>query len=345
MSDNKRPSSDVKSISNGVATPGARCEVKTLLQRQKKEEVEIVEKDSKSTLGDPYAQYALVSKQSFDENHKLTGTMLEINSPQLLAALKDVVTYYPGEPLGFNTKFTIEDPFMMLVYHREELREYRETTSDATTKMHIMLLLDYLEKEAGQKGAEINDMIASGVITFPLLWMIFKPGDLIFEHKHGHARLFQVQRHGYGEHRAQGKYFDISCSFTSYDGIKVGTAGDKLRIRDRKEFFTPFSSQITALSVFPVKFLDCAESSSLQDRLSERGRRYLEIRDMCVMRYHGLYLYLRRPPWDFYDEVADYDGTFLPETVRCPTSFLITCRWRGPIMISPMKSCSPQGLP
>lgn len=32
------------------------------------------------------------------------------------------------------------------------------------------------------------------------------------------------------------------------------------------------------------------------------------------MQYHGLYLYLRRPPWDFYNEDADYNGAFLPET-------------------------------
>ena len=326
MGDNKNPSNDMGSLPNSAAIPGARCEVKSLLQRQKKGEIEIVEKDGKSSWEDPYAQYALVSKQSFDENHKLIGTTLEINSPQLLAVLKDVVTYYPGERLDFDTKFTIEDPFMMLVHHREELRRYRETTNDATTKMHIMLLLDYLEKEAGPQGAQIKEMIANGLITFPLLWMIFKPGDLIYEHKHGHARLFQVRRHGYGEHRSGGKYFDISCSFTSYDGIKSGTAHDKLRIWDRKEFFGLFSSQITALSVFPLTFLGDAESSSIQEKLAERGNRYLEIRDMRIMQYHGLYLYLRRPPWDYYNEWADYEGTFLPETVRCSHLFPSPCR-------------------
>ena len=33
------------------------------------------------------------------------------------------------------------------------------------------------------------------------------------------------------------------------------------------------------------------------------------------MQYHGLFLYLKRPPWDYYNENADYDGTFLPETM------------------------------
>jgi hypothetical protein len=313
MGDDNIITSDV-SVDSDEGAQGLRCEVKSLLLRQKKGEIEIVEKNSKITDEDPYRKYALVSKQSFDENHRLTGTTLEINSPQLLNVLKEVITYYPGETLDFNTKFTIDDPFMMLIHHRDELREYREQTDDMTIKMHIALLLDYLAAEAGAKGAEINEMIETGTITFPLLWMIFKPGDLVCQHSNGHTRLFQVRRHGYGEHRSGGKYFDVSCSFVSFDGVKVGIASDKLRIWDRKEFFGLFPASITSLSVFPIKFLESAERTNTLEALAERGERYLAINEMRVMQYHGLYLYLRRPPWDFYNEDADYDGTFLPET-------------------------------
>jgi hypothetical protein len=299
---------------DGEGIAGVRCEIKSLLLRQKKGEIEIVEKNSRLVDEDPYSKYALVSKQSFDENHRLKGTTLEINSPQLLKVLKEVITYYPGEPLDFSTKFTIEDPFMMLTHHRDELREYRQKTDDTTVKMHLALLLDYLAAEAGPKGEEINDMIKTGTITFPLLWMIFKPGDLACQYKDGHTRLFQVRRHGYGEHRAGGKYFDLSCSFVSFDGEKVGMAADTLRIWDRKEFFGLFPASITSLSVFPIKFLGATERTKTFQAMAERGKRYLAINKMCVMQYDGLYLYLRRPPWDYYNEDADYDGAFLPET-------------------------------
>lgn len=102
---------------------------------------------------------------------------------------------------------------MMLVHHREEIQEYRMQTDDATTKMHIALLLEYLDTEAGPKGIEINEMIKAGSITFPLLWMIFKPGELVYQHSNGHTRLFQLRRHGYGESSSGGKYFDSQyCS-------------------------------------------------------------------------------------------------------------------------------------
>lgn len=203
----------------------------------------------------------------------------------------------------------------MLVHHRKEIQEYREHCEDATTKMHIALLLEYLDAEAGSKGLEINEMIKAGSITFPLLWMIFKPGDLVYQHSNGHTRLFQLRRHGYGESASGGKYFDISCSFVSFDGFKAGVASERLRIWDRQEFFGLFSATIESLTVFPLKFLDAENRLKLEAKLAERGERYLGITKMCVKQYHGLFLYLKRPPWDYYNERADYDGTFLPETM------------------------------
>lgn len=285
---------------------GIRCEVKGLLLRTKKGEIETIEKNTKTSNEDPYAKYALVSKQAFDEGHRLTRTTLEINSPHILKVLKDVITYYPGESLDFNSKFTIEDPYMMLVHHRDALKKYREEIEDTTTKMHVALLLDYLNDEAGPKGAEINKEIESGRVTFPLLWMIFTPGDLVCQYLNGHTRLFHVKRHGYGEHRSGGKYFDISCSFVSFDGEKIGIANDKLRIWDRKEFFGLFPTSITSLSAFPLKFLTDTERIGIEESLAERGQRYFAINEMCVKQYDGLYLYLKRPPWDYYNEDAEY---------------------------------------
>jgi hypothetical protein len=204
---------------------------------------------------------------------------------------------------------------MMLVHHREELRQYRDDCADSKTKMHIALLLSHLDDEAGSKGSDVKEMIKSGLITFPLLWMIFKPGDLICEHSNDHTRLFQVRKHGYGESSSRGKWFDINCSFVSYDGVKVGLATERLRIWDRVEFFGLFSTKVTSLSCYPLKFLEDSTRLSIEASMSERGKRYLEIKEVSVMQYDGLFLYLKRPPWDYYDERMDFDGVYLPETM------------------------------
>jgi len=91
-------------------------------------------------------------------------------------------------------------------------------------------------------------------------------------------------------------------------------AGEKLRIWDRQEFFGLFSASITSLSTFPLKFLPSKEADSIQASLTERGLRYFKIKERVVKQYDGLYLYLRRPGWNYYNENANYNGTFLPET-------------------------------
>lgn len=101
---------DTGEATPGESTPGEQCELKSLVLQSKKGEIEIIEKNSKSKDDDPYIKYALVSRQSFDESHNHTGTTLEINSPQLLKVLKEVITYYPGEAMEFKPKFTIEAP-------------------------------------------------------------------------------------------------------------------------------------------------------------------------------------------------------------------------------------------
>lgn len=203
----------------------------------------------------------------------------------------------------------------MLVHCRENIREYSEKTQDSEEKIHIELLLNYLDDEAGPKGLEIKAMISTGVITFPLLWMIYKPADIICKYENGHARLYQVRRHGYGESPNRGKYFDIGCSFVSYDGERAGMSRERLRIWDRQEFYGLFSTTITSLSAFPVKFLENAARLTLENKMAERGRRYFEIKERSIKQYDGLFLYLKRPPWDYYNENAAYDGTFIPETM------------------------------
>lgn len=306
-----------EALANGVETApvGARCETKLLIERYNKSgELVVLEKDDKPVEVEPHAQYALVAKQRFSVKHEYKGTTLTIYSPQLLTALKAIVKYYPGECLDFEKKFTCDDPFMMLVHYKKELMEYREKTDDDTAKMHIMLLMDYLNKEMGEKITEIAKFLNAGQITFPLLWLIFKPGELVYTQLYKHERVLRLRKTGYGQHVTRGKYFDIDCSFTSYDGVAVGKSTQSIRIWQLENFMGEAPSIIAALNAFPLNYH--SSKDKVRERLALRGERYLEIREMCIMHCDGLFLYLRRPPYGYYSEQASYSGTWLPETVR-----------------------------
>ncbi|CAL3965365.1 unnamed protein product [Diplocarpon coronariae] len=116
-------------------------------------------------------------------------------------------------------------------------------------------------------------MLKAGLITFPLLWMIFNLGDLVYEHRDGHTRLFQVRRHGYGESLTGGGggISTSAASFVSFDGFKTGIASEKLRIWKTRGLFGLFSTSITSLSAFPVKFLGSEARTDLEIKLADRG--------------------------------------------------------------------------
>ncbi|KAE9975605.1 hypothetical protein EG328_003118 [Venturia inaequalis] len=241
-------------------------------------------------------------------------TMVTINSPQLLKALKKLVQFFPSESLDFDTQVSYDSPYSLLHHHRTELQEYKESSDDETTREHIDLLLLFLASEASDKGRVATKLIASGLITFENAWMVYKPGDLIYASSYGQDRLYTLNQTGYHKDNCAGKYFQLSCSFSNCDGDKSGVSHTTLRIVERQEFVGTTPSKISSLSAFPLKFLDAEERAMIKEKLTARGERYLQIKGVEPYEYNGLSLYLKRPPWDFYDERANYDGTWLPRT-------------------------------
>jgi hypothetical protein len=296
---------------------GSVCEIKSLVEKPKGGETEIVEREKydSSLEKKPFEQYALVTKRILDEEGKLKKRTIQINSPQLLRALKEVVPYYPSESLDFINQVSYDSPYELLFHHREELEIYKDGGKvDDIAKEHIDLLLHFLASEGGDKGKEAEKAMASGLVTFENAWMAYKPGDLIYTSSYGQDRLYVLNQTGYHKDNCRGKYFQLSCNFSSCDGENIGTAQSNLMIWEKEDFVGKTASKITGLSAAPLKFFDQGDQRKIKDNLTTRGERYLQIRGINSWEYNGLYLYLKTPPYDFYDERSNYDGKWLPRT-------------------------------
>ncbi|OCK77897.1 P-loop containing nucleoside triphosphate hydrolase protein [Lepidopterella palustris CBS 459.81] len=293
------------------APKGSRCEIKSLAQ---KGDGEVQEKDVYlSSVKKPFTEYALVAKQVFNEKDKLEKTTVDINSPYLLSCLKEIVEYYPEEPLHFKEGVSFDSPFKLLNHHIEELTTWGEEAVEDEAKRHIKLLIDFLENEAGDKGLEVKRLKKAGLISFGLLWVIFKPGDLLYTQEYGYERLYRLQKTGYGDScSSSGKFFELTCEYTSCDGTRVGTSTVNLKIWEKQEFVGISSSKIASLSIFPLSYL--IDQDGLEERLIKRGKRYLQIRGVQIFNYDGLFMYLKTPPYDHYDERCNYDGIWLPRS-------------------------------
>jgi hypothetical protein len=295
---------------------GSVCEIKSLVEKPKSGETEVIEREKydSSLEKKPFEQYALVTKRILDEEGKLKKRTVQINSPQLLAALKGIVTYYPSESLDYINQVSYDSPYELLYHHRSELEAHQQTTEDDITKEHIELLLHFLASEAGDKGREADKAMSSGLVTFENVWMAFKPGDLIYTSSYGQDRLYVLNQTGYHKDNCRGKYFQLSCNFSSCDGENIGTAQTNLMIWEQEDFVGKTASKIASLTAFPLKFSEKEDQDVIKEKLVERGERYLKIRGIGSWEYNGLYLYLKTPPYDFYDERSNYDGKWLPRT-------------------------------
>lgn len=102
--------------------------------------------------------------------------------------------------------------------------------------------------------------------------------------------------------------------YTYFDGEHVGVAKDELRIYQIREFAAEKALKTQGLSVYPMKYRTGNEA--LKERLAERGQRFLSMQQAKLWYYHGLFLYLKEPPDEYFDEDGEMSGVWLSRTVN-----------------------------
>ena len=114
----------------------------------------------------------------------------------------------------------------------------------------------------------------------------------------------------YEENTREGKWMEVHCTYTDYDGTNVGEAYRVVKIHQKRYFASENPANITDLVVYPRKVLD---DDSLEKRLLERGEHFLTLRGTCIRRYDGLAERIKEVPLGFYDpQMAEWDDVWLP---------------------------------
>lgn len=309
--DNSKPKELPEILSSEVGTT---CEIKALDERQNEHgEPKLIEREDfyTSTSKKPfYNKFALVTKRIFDNDKKLSKKTLQINSPQLRKIIKEVVKYYPSQPSSFDEPLLLEAPFQLLAHFHKEILEYE--TDDEETMAHQKLLKDFIEIEMGDDLRESEKLIKAGFITFPLLYTIFKPGELMYTSENGHGWLLKLHKTVYGEDKYKQKHLEMEFAYTAYNGKYAGRATHQFLVIEKKH--VPGPTEISSLPFLPAKFLG-TDMDFFQEMLRERGERYLQLKGVQVVQYDGLFRWLKTPPSDYYNECSEMAGIWMPETV------------------------------
>ncbi|KAF7194480.1 ATPase family AAA domain-containing protein 3A-like [Pseudocercospora fuligena] len=260
--------------------------------------------------------YCLVITRRYNMMGLLESTILEIQSPALCQAIRNVVTYYPDQSFRVGATIKCDDPPKLIYYHRHELAAYKEREdTDERTKRQLDLLLGFLHAHIGNQIEQYEAFLAAGMVKFSHLWMMFKPGTLVYEAET--QQLFYLKKGEYAETPC-GKVYALECEYVDYDGEKIGTATRVLKINGfgnpREVDFLPFR---------PLAL--CAASEDISKKAMARAQRFLQLRGIHNLQHNrkgrvmiDAKTFLRRVvPGDEDRKISQKKGLVINEACKC----------------------------
>lgn len=210
--------------------------------------------------------------------------MLQVKSPVLKKLLKEVVgNKYPGT--SFETgEIQIESPYRSLWHYLPELRDaVAQLPEEGGERGHGDYFLSFLDSEFEETEKKVVNLLEQGLITYELLWTLFKPGEMAYTPANDTypARCWRFMEGSY-QHGQQPMY-KLQNDYVTYDGTDFGVSQQNAGI-------APFSGarKIVQLPIFPLSWHP--QEEAVRKKLVARGRRFEELRGRQYCHYNGIAL-------------------------------------------------------
>ena len=228
-----------------------------------------------------YDEYALLLRRKVDKDGDAISTALEIQSPVIRHALKQVLASYSYLNLEARP-ITIKQPYDALFHYRKELRQYAESDDRSVEeKLHMSVLSKFMELNLRDTEALYDQLIPNGKITFSLLWTLFRAEDDILLQRESFQECLRVI-HCEQKTQDDATFFEIESWRWGFNGAQFGPSMEKIRIPE-------FSStrRITQLKSFPLKMMPDRERNALCEYLAERGHKWKGYVNISHKQYTG----------------------------------------------------------
>lgn len=221
-------------------------------------------------------------------------TEMFVHSKYLVNALRAVIGSYPGvDFLGETVSF--EAPYHALFHHKDALSRYRisqpschDGKNAVSTAGHIDVLLEFLDKTYGDRirEEEARHRRSLPVATWDWLWLLFKPGEIIYKELHNVWVPFVIdqvfQNHGMDGTLRQ---YQVDCWGVHFSEGKMRRYTKAYNIR---EFLGEQS--ISGLEVIPAAFFpeDLGKQGglSMADNQVAMGKLYWELAKRPAYKEH-----------------------------------------------------------
>lgn len=189
-----------------------------------------------------YDSFCFHVRRTFDWEGKYKATVVDIKSKLLRECLQDVIGNIKGVSLVDETPKL--DPNVLFLYLRD-LRKYardlkkqvahppgsnkqerkKEAKRLEEKRQHLRILVKYIDKDYDHIKKSLYPMLEHGLITFDLLWALWKPDTLVYTTTYGshdEPRVFKVDTAEKHYHISKGEFFYVDGKYFEYDGKQFG---------------------------------------------------------------------------------------------------------------------------
>ncbi|KAG0646134.1 aaa-tob3 [Hyphodiscus hymeniophilus] len=256
-----------------------------------------------------YDQYLFNVRRTFDWEGKFKTTVVDIKSKLIKEALNEVMDGVKGVSLVEETPSV--DPNLLFLY----LEDLRKSCKDLknkkitekkgkkklkkrneTKRKHIKVLIKYLDKDYSSTKKTLYPMLESGIITFDLLWALYKPNTLAFTTTYGSAdepRAFKIELAEKEFSFIKGEWYNIEGRYLEYDGKTWGMdVLTSLGTMDCDVQGFKGARKITSLNCYPLKYHK--NEPKLRAELIERGKKFVSLQGVNYKSHEGLAYYKKR---------------------------------------------------
>ncbi|KAI9928656.1 hypothetical protein ASPWEDRAFT_341528 [Aspergillus wentii DTO 134E9] len=276
-------------VSTEKEPDGSECTIQTLYEGTPKcscckNWVEEYPKDLRTAVEEKAEtkQKALVvrMRKNHGEGKALVLDSVVIQNASLKKTLSEVFEGYRGITTSLN-KVVFRAPFRPFFYRWKRFTRIleRQERGDPDAAAYSRLLYDVLHTELRDVMAEVNDLLAHGVITYSLLWALFEPAVCVVAAAAGQDRFFIIDS---AEYNDKG-FLGIQARFVDWDGQRFGYATGCLAIGAYSG-----TRRITDLGVFPASFHPAQKEA--EERAILRGQKFRDLHGFHYKAYSGLML-------------------------------------------------------
>lgn len=254
-----------------------------------------------------YDGFCFHVRRTFDWEGKYKATVVDVKSKALRECLQDVIGNIKGVSLVDETPKL--DPNVLFLY-LEDLRKHTKTlkkqvknpsASDKQERkkeakwveekrLNLRVLVKYIDKDYEHIKKSLYPMLEHGLITFDLLWALWKPGTLAYTTTYGshdEPRVFKVDTAEKHYHITKGEFYYVDGKYFEYDGKQFGYGRMMEEIGDFRG-----AKKITSLSSYPLKYHKNEEQ--IRKDLVERGKKFVSLSGVHYKSHQGMAYYKKK---------------------------------------------------